>query len=364
MSFTNIQIQQFRGIKNCNIQDFGKHVNLFVGRNNCGKTSVLDALYLLFVASAPRISIDINRFRDFVISDFSQTALLNFYNLDVENTITLKANEINSAVAKRTIDIKPAFPKTNGGVFGKMIFGEHMFDEKRVRGLNFNSAFEINGQQTILNSTLFEKGPFDPNQDTITAEWTVPDNYTEDTKINYINSKAPFALDHSILSNIIVNKNKSIIIDCLRNIDNKIVDISLVDKRVMIDVGISKLLPIEVLGDGVRKALKIILFLYESKNGILLVDEIDNGLHYSSMPILWKSVLDAARLFNVQLFATTHNIDSMKALKSVLEEKVNIQDQDNTVCYRLRKADDDELFAYRYDFEKFGFAIDMDHEIR
>jgi len=362
MAFSKIQIQQFRGIKDCTIDNLAKHVNLFVGRNNCGKTSVLDAIFLLFSTSAPRISVDINNFRDYLHTNFNETAIVNFYNLDSENKIQIIGDVLNATESKRDITIKPLYYNNNEVKFDNQNNVYIQLGDKQITGLEFESRFTIMNKVSIFKSKIVEKET--ENNDFLSAKGELPDEYKEKTKSNYITSKSPFNLEKEVLENVIENKKKDLIIDSLKNIDVRINDISIVRNRVMIDVGLSKLMPIEVLGDGIRKVLKIILFLYESRDGILLIDEIDNGLHFSSMPILWSAIIETAKLFNVQVFATTHNIDSLKALKSVLETSDYTSEQENTACYRLRHADNDELVAFRYDFEKFGFAIDMEHEIR
>lgn len=362
MAFTKIQIQRFRGIKDCTIDNLGKHVNLFVGRNNCGKTSVLDAIFLLFSTSSPRISVDINSFRDCVYTNFNETAIVNFYNLDSDNKIRIIGDVFNANESRRDITIKPLYFNNNEVKFDDQNNTHSQNCEKQIVGLEYESLFTIKNKVSVFNSNIKEKKSEDKK--VLSALIQIPDEYKETTKVEYINSKSPFQLEKRILENIIENKKKDLIIDSLKNIDSRINDITIVRNRVMIDVGLAKLMPIEVLGDGIRKTLKIILFLYESRDGILLIDEIDNGLHFSSMPILWSAIIETAKLFNVQIFATTHNIDSLKALKSVLETTEYISEQENTACYRLRHADNDELVAFRYNFEELGLAIDMEHEIR
>ena len=67
------------------------------------------------------------------------------------------------------------------------------------------------------------------------------------------------------------------------------------------------------MGDGVNRILTIILALLNCKGGVLLIDEFENGLHYSVQAKLWKIIFDLAKTLNVQVFATTHSSDCIKS---------------------------------------------------
>ena len=69
------------------------------------------------------------------------------------------------------------------------------------------------------------------------------------------------------------------------------------------------------MGDGMVRLFHLALALVNSKGGILLVDEIENGLHYSVHEDLWKLVFKTARDLNVQVFATTHSWDCIEAFQ-------------------------------------------------
>lgn len=72
--------------------------------------------------------------------------------------------------------------------------------------------------------------------------------------------------------------------------------------------------PLGSLGDGVRRILAIIVNAVSASNGALLVDEIDTGLHHTAMLGMWRSLLTLAHAQKVQVFATTHSLDCVYAL--------------------------------------------------
>jgi len=72
--------------------------------------------------------------------------------------------------------------------------------------------------------------------------------------------------------------------------------------------------PLGSLGDGIRRLLALAIFLARAAGGVLLVDEIDTGLHYTTLESMWRFVIEAARRLDVQIFATSHSGDCVRAL--------------------------------------------------
>jgi hypothetical protein len=75
--------------------------------------------------------------------------------------------------------------------------------------------------------------------------------------------------------------------------------------------------PIGSLGDGIWRLLGIALALVRARGGVLLVDEIDTGLHYSVLESMWRLVYETARRLDVQVFATTHSRDCYESLAAI-----------------------------------------------
>lgn len=67
------------------------------------------------------------------------------------------------------------------------------------------------------------------------------------------------------------------------------------------------------MGDGINRILTIILSLINCKGGIFLLDEFENGLHYSVQSKLWDIIFELAKNLNVQVFVTTHSNDCINS---------------------------------------------------
>lgn len=360
MEFKDIEIEKFRGIKRLAIEDF-KQINLIAGGNNSGKSSILEAIFLLTGLSSPDLSIRINNFRDYSVRDSDDLNLI-FYNLETSNPIVFKSNQLLNGET-RELFIYPLFSNN--------------LSENKVETI-INESGQISSLNVPKNSMLGLKLDFSlkeankpviKNTSRIIAEGdgsfrAIRANYNEKTKSLFINSKFAFSTVIERVDQIITNKQDNEIIEVLKNLEPKITKISVSANRIVnVDIGLPSLIPINVMGDGIRKLLTILTAIYEVRGGILLVDEIDNGLHYSTMKTLWKAIIIACKKFNVQVFATTHNIETLRYLKELISEE--IQDfSSNVRHYTLKKLASGEVKSYKYDFDKFEYALNQGIEIR
>ena len=84
--------------------------------------------------------------------------------------------------------------------------------------------------------------------------------------------------------------------------------------------GIDQLLAVNMQGDGLRRYLNIVAASANPMNNILLIDEIENGLHYSAYKKLWEAIFTLAVSTNKQVFVTTHSKETLQKLNQMLEE--------------------------------------------
>ena len=117
--------------------------------------------------------------------------------------------------------------------------------------------------------------------------------------------------------------------------------------------------PLKSLGEGVNRFLSIALALVRSKGGVLLIDEIENGIHYSVHKDMWKLILREAENSNIQVFCTTHSLDAVKGLKEASEEL----DYEEVSVIRIESAKD-RIRAVCFDRDELAIAADENIEIR
>ncbi len=111
------------------------------------------------------------------------------------------------------------------------------------------------------------------------------------------------------------------------------------------------------LGDGVNRVLTIILSLLNCKNGVLLLDEFETGLHYSVQKQLWEVIFMLAEQLDVQVFVTTHSSDCLNAFS-----KVNADGKGMLIRLEQRK---DMIVPVCYtDNQDIAFAAENNIELR
>jgi AAA15 family ATPase/GTPase len=114
------------------------------------------------------------------------------------------------------------------------------------------------------------------------------------------------------------------------------------------------------MGDGMRRVLAVATSLVSAENGILLVDEIDTGLHYETLTDMWRLILETSIQRNAQVFATTHSWDCVKSFQEALS---TMPDDDVGRLIRL-EPQDDHIQAITYSRDELTIAIQNGIEVR
>lgn len=117
--------------------------------------------------------------------------------------------------------------------------------------------------------------------------------------------------------------------------------------------------PLGSLGEGARRLLGLALALVRAEGGYLLIDEIDTGLHYTALEPMWRLVIQAAHRLNVQVFATTHSADCIRAIAWLHEELPSLAEE--AAVFRLEPALEQ---ATRYSASEVELAARHDVEVR
>lgn len=346
MIYTDFSVENYRGIRQCTLHKL-ELVNLFFGKNNCGKSSLLELLFILSGPDNPILPILANNAR--ALDSLEETDLkIEFYQANPDHIIQLTSQgEQSRHVSIQMIESHSQnisledLQKTSSESAGKRY------------GLKINFSTEAekeNKYHSELVITEEKKGNITSDKrykETLYAEY-IPSNHMQTNIVEK-------------LAEIIKNKQENEIIEALKIIEPRIIDLQLVGSRIMVDVGLPTRLPINVLGDGVRKVLAVILSIYKCRNGILIIDELDNGLHFSVMPQLWEVILYMCQKHHTQIFASTHSLDLVKSLVKAIGKSKQPQ---LIASYKLIRKNDDELVALRYSAEELAYAIKQEMEVR
>ena len=123
--------------------------------------------------------------------------------------------------------------------------------------------------------------------------------------------------------------------------------------------GLNRPIPIQLLGEGLNRMFVLTLAMGTATGGLLLIDEIENGLHHTVLPEVFATLLEMARTFDVQVFATTHSAECIRAAHEALKEA----DRHEAAFYRLQRTNG-EIKAVGFDQEMLETAITHEMEVR
>ena len=123
--------------------------------------------------------------------------------------------------------------------------------------------------------------------------------------------------------------------------------------------GAGRRVPLGSYGDGMRRLLALSLALIQAANGVLLIDEIDAGLHWTVMEDMWRLVIDTARKSSVQVFATTHSADCIRGLASLVKSHAELGGD-----VSMQKIERSLNRAVRLDADGIQVAVEQNIEAR
>ena len=360
MQYKNIKIENFRGIDTLEINDF-KQINLFVGENNCGKTTILEALFLITGISKPQLPMTINQLRglNYMLGD-DKEHLLVYHKLDYENKILI---ETVGKETKRTLKIFPHNPIGNDDITSRL---DKNFLEKiplntstknqTVDGYNYEFTITKKGKPEHHKASIYPKG--------LIYQQEIPRNYKETINATIVNPVNVLNQLPENLNLLIKTKRIDKVVKILQKIDNSILNIIVgTDNLIYCDTGLNQLIPINVMGDGIRRAFSLIVTVANFSNGCVFIDEIENGFHYKSIEIMWKAIFEASKEFGVQIFATTHSMECVTGFYNSYISDKRPEDNSEIRLYRLEK-NKDSINSKMFDAEMLKIAIDNNWEVR
>lgn len=354
MRLTSITIENFRGIHSLEMDDF-RRVNLLVGQNGSGKTSVLEAIFAVSAPNVPAYLLGLNNLRGIESTTLEQIKLY-FHNLLLNSTSSphikctfTEPYQVRTWTLQMNMASNLSALSSSPGIIGtpiKVLFSIADNDKnvkKKSAPIHYTTSLVIDNQNTIQS---------EPSE-----------KYTELLLSYYLSPALPYKYNVEFLKKIKIEKKTNLIVDSLTKIDSRIKDLELVGDELYCDIGLNQLMPVNITGDGIRKIITILSVIHNLPNGIVFFDEIENGLHYSSLFQLWKSALYAARQNNVQIFATTHSYDCIRALYAAEQELGRENGEDDMRVYRIEN-DDEKHTAVEIVESNIGIALERNWELR
>ena len=341
-------IRNYRIFKELKIDQLSR-INLIAGSNNTGKTSMLEAMFLL--AGAGNVQLLLNR--NVVRTEPGSQALGDtvwkhfFSNLNVSKPIQIRGTrsiidqfdlEISAGGGQQTTELPKSFTDE---------ISVTKLPEIRSLRLQYRGP---NGKQ--VKSSIFSEG----------TEIKIDQPTTEPSfgAVILTSRSANSQEDAMRLAKLRQQKRDHLLLEALQVIEPRLQSIeensSSGAPMIWGDIRLSELVPLAVMGEGMIHLARLVLGISAAPNGIVLIDEVENGIHHSVLPKVWRVIDTAAKQLNTQVFATTHSRECIRAAYESLGE--------NEFRLHRLEATDEVNRCVTYDSETIAAALDFNLEVR
>ena len=355
------KVENFKSLKSSELKNL-KRINLFGGKNNTGKTTLMEALFLFQDRLNPECFLRLHSWRGvgLIQKDTSELYAPFFYEYNTDKAISIEVEEFNLEIKKLKINLKN--------------------DNQKSISLNNFKLSNIDSSTKVINNDSLEmtldysgKGS-GKSREHIIHKFEEDNNFNVNVKNVRPNEvrKAVFLVakqltnynENAVRFGELVKENtENEILNFLKIIEPRLSSISTIQLRdntstLYGDIGLKKKIPLNYMGDGITRILSILLAIIDTRNGIVFIDEIENGIHHSVMKEVWSMIDKASKKYNCQVFVTTH---SYECLASLLE---GAQESKDELSYVRLERVGNEIKSKEYDYEMLEIAIKQGWEVR
>ncbi len=348
----NFSVERFRSFSRLKIDGLGM-VNLITGRNNTGKSSLLEALRIFASDASPRVISEILWYREenFGEPDEDSGAGAEERPSQISSLFSgfPSLEKIREPIIIASNGLKPP-PQLSLSVGWFSVQREPDGSRRLVEAQSqiFSEADRIaalvietpSGRRVVALDSLKRHMPRRPFLESWIEEPRIPCVYV-----------SPYGSEHTaafgpLWDKIALSDREHDIIEALRIITDDITAVSMVggESRSQSRMAIVKLRgqsrprPLRSFGDGLNRLFGIILSLVTAKGGLLLIDEIENGIHHSIQSDVWRTIFRLSKLLHIQVFATSHSWDCVEAFQKAASE-----DPEAGVLIRLSRKGDEVI---------------------
>nr|BAL54916.1 ATPase [uncultured Acetothermia bacterium] len=351
-------VRNFRCFHSLAMQDLGRF-NLIAGKNNVGKTALLEAFFLHCGAWNPELALRLNAFRgiemvkiefggwretpwDTLFKDFDTSRSLELEGDDEftgHRTLSLKLIRDPSELAQLRISVL----HSNGSALGSS-------EAAQVLELEYHQDKQVGKYYMIFD-------PKGPRVEPIPPPPPFPAFFLG------ARMRIPGKEEAEHFGNLDSRGEQEVFLRVLRIIEPRLqrVFVRVIAGEPVLygDIGLTRSIPLPLMGEGMARLSSLVLHIGNAPNGVVLVDEVENGIHYSVLPKVWQALAEAARHFNTQVFATTHSLECIAAAHEAFS-------QGKLYDFRLHRLEriNDEIRVFIYDQELLAAALEAGLEVR
>ena len=367
-----VEIRRFRGLSELNLDRLGSF-NLLLGANDVGKTSVLEAIFLLTGFVNLQLPIRIQGWRSLPISTFDHFMVL-FHDFDPDQPIDLVGHSTGAVVRRELkisapyaeLDLAASAPASAGSGNGSSREPETVGESTNQssskipmgrRVLRYDATVQPRqGEPSSFSATLRMEG------DQLHVENVGNPGNQQTILARYVSPRPGY--DARAIGDLIVRKQATDLVRYLTVINPRIQDVAASGDIAYLDIGLDRMVPLNVFGSGMVRATSILSHCMLGNERILLVDELENGLHHAALRPLLQALLVLSRDRDVQVFATTHSLTVLESLLDVLGDDGLSEHRPTTNCFTLQRDHKGRVQPYRYEYTQLEHCVRQGIEIR
>ena len=354
---TDVLIRNFKCFRSLNVPELGR-ITLIGGRNNVGKTALLEALFLFL--DRARIDRILRQYGwrgiEGVISTPEAMWAPIFYNYDMNHEIIISTT-IDGKPETAKFSYNPQFvppaPTTTIPLEERQI----STDEKPVTSFSLDIEYCNNETKKQISHLFIDS----QGQLALHIDYARISGHPS----HFFPSKKHIASKQTAdeFSKLAKEGRESEAIDFLRIIEPRLETLKIITEGPVSSVhgkleGFSHSFPIHFMGEGMEKLLNLLVGMVYSKGGCVFVDEMENGLHYSALPAIWKAIGQAICKYDCQIITTTHSYECLQAAHEGLSEM-----PEDFRYIRLHRKDD-EISSKLSNYDMIGTALKTNLEVR
>ena len=383
----SLVIKNFRSLEDFQVKKLGR-VNLIVGKNNSGKSSVLEALRIYAGNANQELLVSIAREHDekHYLDDEELDAFND--NLPFEAFFTgRKFSSCNRCIVIGEIENTASHLEIEPGYIVEeevTVIGEAKETTKRIRRVPVQKHDFLDGYERVGDALLVRKDSrlYVIDFEKLSNRAPLFSSNKEEKKILCSLIPTQFISMDELGKEwdaIALTEGEKIVTEALRIIMPEIDGLTFVVTNVsnrfrtsnrehrLAKVKISSLshpVPLGSLGDGMLRILQLVLKIFAARGGFLLIDEFENGLHYSVQDKVWRLLFELSIKLDIQIFATTHSWDCIESFAKVAVDNQDIDGVLFRVSQSVRTSDRGRVIATLFEKEQLFSITQSDVEVR
>jgi len=339
-----------------------ERVNLIAGVNNVGKTALLEALFLHCGAYNPELTLHVQGLRGIErvkiqLPGWVETAIESLFSgFDSSKTVELVGE--NDATGRRILRLRIVREPEQLAQISEFI--QHGPDRPEILPLSSEATqvleleYEESKRRGKYHTFIDQKGmrttPIPPPP-------PFPAFYLA------ARGRIPHAEDSERFGKLEIMGRQDVLLQALQVIEPRLRRLATVvaSGLPMIhgEIGLGRLVPLPFMGEGMGRLASLVVAVGNASNGVVLVDEVENGLHHSILPKVWRAIGEVARAFNTQVFTTTHSLECIAAAHKAFAEGRHYD-----FCLHRLERRNETIRVVTYDQETLAAAIEAGLEVR